>query len=66
MTNVKRKSLLDFFSNRKTIKVKKGQKIAQMIMHPYSSEYELIQVDEIDNNTDRGAGGFGSTGNSLV
>lgn len=45
---------------------KKGQKIAQMILHPYSSDYELELVDQLDENTSRGAGGFGSSGNSLV
>jgi dUTP pyrophosphatase len=45
---------------------KKGQKIAQMILHPYSSDYELEMVDQLDENTSRGAGGFGSSGSSLV
>lgn len=48
------------------LSIKKGQKIAQMIMHPYSKHYSLIEVEHIDENTDRGAGGFGSSGNSLV
>lgn len=39
-----------------------GQKIAQIIMRPV--EYpELIEVENIEKNTDRGSGGFGSTGN---
>lgn len=50
----------------KKLSILKGQKIAQMIMHPYSKHYSLVQVDEIDSNTDRGAGGFGSSGNSLA
>lgn len=45
---------------------KKGQKIAQMILHPYSSDYELELVNQLDENTSRGAGGFGSSGDSLV
>ena len=48
------------------LSIKKGQKIAQMILHPYSKHYSLIEVESIDENTDRGAGGFGSSGNSLV
>jgi dUTP pyrophosphatase len=48
------------------LSIKKGQKIAQMIIHPYSKYYSLVQVDEISSETDRGAGGFGSSGNSLV
>ena len=39
-----------------------GNKVAQMIIHPYSSEYYLEQVDYVSEDTDRGAGGFGSTG----
>jgi dUTP pyrophosphatase len=46
------------------IVVKKGEKLAQMIMHPYSSEYYVEQVDKVDTNTSRGTGGFGSTGKS--
>lgn len=42
--------------------IKKGDKIAQMIMHPYSSNYYVEQAEELDMNTSRGDGGFGSTG----
>lgn len=44
------------------IRIKKGDKLAQLIMHPYSNQYYIEQVDEIDTNTSRGEGGFGSTG----
>lgn len=44
------------------IVIKKGEKVAQLIMHPYSPEYFVEQVDEVDTNTARGEGGFGSTG----
>lgn len=37
-----------------------GQKIAQMVVSPFLS-VTFEEVDELDN-TDRGAGGFGSTG----
>lgn len=42
--------------------IKKGDKIAQLIMHPYSSHYYVEQVEELDISTSRGEGGFGSTG----
>lgn len=42
--------------------IKKGQKIAQLIMHPFSPNYSMVQVDSVDDDTDRGAGGFGSSG----
>lgn len=44
--------------------IKKGEKLAQLIMHPYSSNYYIEQVQEIDTATSRGEGGFGSTGNT--
>jgi len=40
----------------------KGDKIAQLIIHPFSLKYEIQQVDDINTETDRGIGGFGSTG----
>lgn len=42
--------------------IKKGEKIAQLIMHPYSNQYYIEEVQELDMNTSRGEGGFGSTG----
>jgi dUTPase len=42
--------------------IKKGEKVAQLIMNPYNSNFYMVQVDEVDTNTDRGEGGFGSTG----
>lgn len=50
--------------NTEPIVIKKGEKIAQMIVHPYSNQYYVTQVDEIDMNTSRGEGGFGSTGST--
>lgn len=44
------------------IVIKKGEKLAQFIMSPHSAEYFMEQVDEVDTDTDRGEGGFGSTG----
>ncbi len=40
--------------------VKNGDRIAQLVVMPYLS-VEFTEVDELDS-TDRGAGGFGSTG----
>jgi dUTP pyrophosphatase len=44
------------------ILIKKGDKVAQMIMNSYNSQYFISQVEELDMNTSRGEGGFGSTG----
>ncbi|MBQ0083639.1 MAG: dUTP diphosphatase [Clostridiales bacterium] len=40
--------------------VEPGERIAQMVITPYIAA-DFIQVDEL-GNTERGAGGFGSTG----
>lgn len=48
--------------NTTPIVIKKGEKLAQLIMHPYSNQYYIEQVDVVDTNTSRGEGGFGSTG----
>ncbi len=45
------------------ISIQAGEKIAQLIMHPYSPDYSLKQVSKIKNNSERGNGGFNSTGN---
>lgn len=42
--------------------IKKGDKVAQLIMNPYSPHFFLNEVQELDMNTSRGEGGFGSTG----
>lgn len=44
------------------IEIKKGQKIAQMILEPYNPNYYVTQVESVDADTNRGDGGFGSTG----
>ena len=43
-----------------TFEVKKGDKIAQMVIAPVTRA-EVVEVAEVDS-TERGAGGFGSTG----
>lgn len=45
---------------REPLTIKKGDKIAQLIIKPYYHT-ELVKVDELDQ-TSRGDGGFGSTG----
>jgi len=42
------------------IAIKKGERIAQLVVMPYSHEDIIIEEDLDDTN--RGAGGFGSTG----
>lgn len=39
----------------------KGDKISQLVMREVWMG-DIVQVDEVDMNTDRGIGGFGSTG----
>lgn len=51
-----------FRMNSVPLIVKKGEKLAQMIIHPYSPHYYIEQVEHIDTATSRGEGGFGSTG----
>jgi dUTP pyrophosphatase len=44
------------------VTIEKGDKITQFVVVPvWSGQPEIVQ--EIDENTERGAGGFGSTGN---
>lgn len=44
------------------IVIKKGERLAQLIMNPYNDQFYMVQVEKVDENTDRGAGGFGSSG----
>jgi len=44
------------------IHIKAGNKVCQMIIHPFGPDYTIEQVLLVDENTDRGAGGFGSSG----
>lgn len=46
--------------NKTDFKISKGDRIAQMVVMPVPP-VEYIEVQELDN-TDRGQGGFGSTG----
>lgn len=65
MTNVKHTiwdDKLGLQPNEEPLVIKKGEKLAQLIMNPYTPHYFMVQVDKVDTNTDRGAGGFGSSG----
>lgn len=54
---------IHFFNNSdEIVKFNKGDKISQLVMREVWMG-ELQQVDELDDNTERGTGGFGSTGN---
>jgi dUTP pyrophosphatase len=44
------------------IVIKKGEKLAQLLLNPYSDRFYMVQVDKIDTETDRGSNGFGSSG----
>lgn len=47
----------------KPILIKAGDRIAQFILeHSYTANFE--EVEEISSDTNRGAGGFGSSGNN--
>lgn len=46
----------------KTLHVKKGDRIAQMIINYVITPEKITIVDNIEENTERGANGFGSTG----
>lgn len=45
----------------RTIKIRKNDRIAQLVVKKYE-EVELIKVQEVEDNTDRGSKGYGSTG----
>ncbi len=47
--------------NGRPLKFNKGDKIAQLVFKRYE-EVEVIEVDEIDSDTERGTNGHGSTG----
>ncbi len=44
------------------IVIKKGEKLAQLVMNPYSENFYMVQVDKVNTETDRSTGGFGSSG----
>ena len=44
------------------IVIKAGEKLAQMTMHPHHNGYKIEVVDKVSEDTERAAGGFGSTG----
>lgn len=44
------------------ITIKKGQKLAQLVPYPFSTNYYIKEVEEVSEESERGEGGFGSTG----
>jgi len=48
--------------NNGLIKIEKDQKLAQLIMHSYNSNYYMVEVESISDDTVRGSSGFGSSG----
>lgn len=54
--------MIHLFNNgENTVVIKEGMKIAQIVIRPVLIN-EWKRVDSIDTNTERGEGGFGSTG----
>jgi dUTPase len=47
--------------NQHGVEFEAGQKIAQIVFSK-KTDIELEQTEDIENNTNRGIGGFGSTG----
>lgn len=43
------------------VTVKKGERVAQLVIQPYLANASFVETDELDD-TKRGTGGFGSTG----
>ena len=64
MTNLRTRdddgNLLDI--NKAKIVIPKGAKLAQMIPYQFSTQYYVTQVESVDTDTSRAAGGFGSSG----
>ncbi len=42
-----------------------GERVAQIIITPVP-KVQIIEVDELDDGAERGAGGFGSTGRTTI
>lgn len=62
MTNLHRNDRDAALFRSNIIRIKKGEKVAQLTMNPHSTEFYIEQVDRVDTDTSRGEGGFGSTG----
>lgn len=52
----------DGSTNSLPLVIKKGQKLAQLIPYPFTTAYQVRQVESVGETTDRGSGGFGSSG----
>ena len=68
MSNIKLKSnemsdIIDEpYENTDPIIILKGEKIAQITMNPHDNFFTMVEVTEVSENTERGTGGFGSSG----
>lgn len=45
-----------------TYVIEKGDRVAQLIIHPFYDFYTIQKRDKINTQTERGVGGFGSSG----
>lgn len=45
-----------------SIVIKKGMKLAQLVPYPFSTSFYFEQTEKVNEDTERGGGGFGSTG----
>jgi dUTP pyrophosphatase len=45
-----------------SIRIKNGDRVAQLVIAPVATGYDLVEVAEFTDTTERGTGGFGSTG----
>lgn len=61
MTNLKLTNG-DGTPNKEPLVIKKGDKLCQFLPFPFSTKYEVLKVMKIEEDTGRGAGGFGSSG----
>lgn len=50
------------YENTEPLIIKKGEKVAQITMNPHNNDFHMVQVEEVGQNTERGTGGFGSSG----
>jgi len=56
------KVLLTLMVAGPSVKIAKGDRIAQIIIHKVENSQDFLVVDDFYDDTERGDGGFGSTG----
>jgi len=63
MSNIKMiETGTNFSPNHEPIIIRKGEKVAQITMNPHSNNFNMVQVESVEADTERGSGGFGSSG----